>query len=319
MHGEGNPDEKAGGNLHEGRVVRLVSRGCILEGGGGEKVRCEIRGAVKGKKRTEKHPVAVGDLVQYAATSAGEGVIEAVLPRRTSLSRRTPGKRFEQVLAANADAVLAITATKTPPFRPGLVDRVLVAAEAGGLEGWVCLNKMDLMPDEPFGEVLRAYRSAGYRVFETSALTGEGVEALGEAAKGRCVVFIGHSGVGKSSLLNLLRPGLDLEVGEISRKTKRGVHTTSRYERFELGPETHVIDTPGVREFHPFGITPENLWTFFPEIRERGGACRFRDCRHAREKDCAVLQGLDAGEVDPGRHARYLKILDSLLEEKRDR
>ncbi|MHC5081256.1 MAG: GTPase RsgA, partial [Planctomycetota bacterium] len=137
-----------------GKVVLLTARGGIVEVPEGSHIRCELRGAAKKKGREKTHPVAVGDRVFLSITSPGEGVIETVEPRRTTFSRWAPGKRFEQVLAANADAVVAMSATQTPPFRPGLLDRVLVAAEQGGLEGWVCLNKVDLSPVESFEATL---------------------------------------------------------------------------------------------------------------------------------------------------------------------
>lgn len=296
----------------EGLVVRLAPRGCFVEAEGGEVLRCELRGAAKAGARALTHPVAAGDLVAFTVTSPGEGVIETVRPRRTIFSRASPGRPLEQVIAANADAVLAITSAGEPPFRPGLLDRVLVGAERGGLEGWVCLNKVDLGPSRGVGDALEGFARAGYRVFETSAATGQGVGALAEALDGRIVVLVGHSGVGKSSLLRRIRPDLELPVRPVSAKTGRGVHTTTAAELLRLSPTSRVIDTPGVREFHPFGIRALDLWRHYPEMAERGQGCRFRDCRHAKEADCVVQAAVEAGQIHRGRYERYLRFLSTL-------
>ncbi len=315
VHVEGNRRKSAKTPERlRGKAVRLASRGAVVEGPGLARVRCEIRGAAKAGARRWKHPVAVGDDVLFAMTAKDEGVIEEVLPRRTTLIRRAPQRNYEQMLAANADAVLVIASTREPPFRPGLVDRVLVAAEAGGLQGWICLNKNDLDPPQDLEPVLEAYREASFRVFRASARTGEGLATLRSALQGKETVLIGHSGVGKSSLLGRLRPDLDLPVNPVSARTGRGVHTTTASERIPIDDETHVIDTPGIREFMPAGVTPDTLWKHYPELRGPGERCRFKDCLHRVEAGCEVLRAVEEGRIDRGRHERYVAILKTLLD-----
>lgn len=296
-------------------MTELVSQGCLVEAGE-ETLRCVVRGSHKSGPRKVKHILSVGDRVRFSRLDGGEAVLEEVLPRATELRRLTSMGRLEQVLAANADQVLVIGSVREPPFRPGVVDRILVAAEAGGLDGAVCLNKTDLEARKP--PDLSHLTGAGYPVVRTSAVTGEGLDDLREVLSGRVTVLLGHSGVGKSSLLGAMAPDLRLRVGELSRKTGRGRHTTTAARLIRLFPGADVVDTPGVREFQPAGVSPAGLGRLFPDFVPFLGACRFRECLHDREPGCGVKEARERGEIHPLRYKGYRKILLSLLRGEKD-
>jgi len=297
-------------SIRQGRVVELVSRGGIVEADG-ERIRCLLRGAQKAGRRTRKNILAVGDQVRFKPLSPEEGVLVEVLPRRNSLSRMASMDRLHQVLAANADQVLVIASVKAPPFRPGMVDRILVAAEAGGLESVICLNKIDQQV-QGREKTLDHLVMAGYSVVYTSAVTGEGLDDLRGLLRDKLTVLLGHSGVGKSSLVRCLAPDLDIPIGEVSRKTGRGCHTTTSSRLFALFPGTEVIDTPGMREFRPADVDQGNLAGYFPDLARYADECRFKGCLHDHEPDCAVKEALAQGEIHPLRFRGYRKILFSL-------
>jgi ribosome biogenesis GTPase len=258
--------------------------------------------------------LAPGDNVLVEAIE-GDPWVRAVAPRTSKLSR--PGGEHarvaQQVFAANIDVLVVVAAAAKPAFRPGLVDRYLIAAEVGGVTPILCLNKLDLVDSEP--PELEAYRSLGIKVICTSCKTGEGLDELREALRGKLSVFAGHSGVGKSSLLNSLQPGLDLATREISEATQRGKHTTSTARLYELDDGLRIIDTPGIRQLGLWGVSPEEVAFYFPEIAEHAEACKFRDCTHTHEPDCAVRQAVDVGQLPRLRFESYLRIREGLEEQ----
>ncbi len=255
--------------------------------------------------------LAPGDRV-LVETLEGDPWIRAVAPRTSRLSR--PGGEHarvsEQIFAANIDVLVVVAAAAKPAFKPGLVDRYLIAAEVGGVTPILCLNKVDLVESEP--AELSAYRELGIHVIKTSCETGEGLPGLREALRGKLSVFAGHSGVGKSSLLNSLQPELDLATREVSESTQRGKHTTSASRLYELDDGLRIIDTPGIRNLGLWGVSPEEVAFYFPELAELAAACKFRDCAHTHEPDCAVRQAVEAGEVPKLRYESYLRIRVSL-------
>ncbi|MBX3177595.1 MAG: ribosome small subunit-dependent GTPase A [Candidatus Hydrogenedentes bacterium] len=259
--------------------------------------------------------LAPGDKV-YVEREAEKWMVRGVAPRRTRLSR--PGhehdKLDEQVFAANIDLLVIVTAAANPPFRPGLVDRYLIAAEVGGVDTVICVNKMDLVDEAP--PELQDYETLGFRVIRTSCETGAGLDELRGLLGGKLSVLSGHSGVGKSSLLNALDPDLAVHTQEVSDVSQRGRHTTTASRLYELDGGIRIIDTPGIRALGVWGVSPAEVGWFFPDLAALGVDCRFRDCSHTHEPDCAVTAAVEAGELTPWRYESYLRIRQSMEDEQ---
>lgn len=265
------------------------------------------------ERAIERHSAALaaGDDVRIEF-EGGEPLLKGVAPRRTKLSRLLSDGR-EQVAAANIDMLVIVTSAAKPRFKPGVVDRYLIAADRGGVEPLLVLNKVDLAEEEP--EALSAYRDLGLPVIATSCTTGQGIDELRGFLQDKTAVLAGQSGVGKSSLINALDPRLDLEVQAVSKMTEKGRHTTRRARLYELEGNIRIIDTPGVRQIGLYGVAPEDVDLYFPEIATLAEQCRFRDCSHTQEPDCAVRAALERGELSPVRYRSYLGIRDSLKDE----
>jgi ribosome biogenesis GTPase / thiamine phosphate phosphatase len=265
-------------------------------------------------------PLAVGDRVRYHETGEGAGLIVEILPRRNRLVRRTSvptvgTHAFEQVVVANVDLVIPVFAAAHPTPHWNLLDRYLAAAESSGLPAAVCITKLDLARgadgalDAQLQAIMAEYRRIGYPVQEVSALTGEGLAELRERLHGKVTVLVGKSGVGKTSLLNALQPGLGLRVAEVNRKTGKGKHTTTSLEIFGLEGGGAILDTPGMREYGLWDVTPEDLAELFPEMRPWLGQCRFGEsCRHDEEPGCAIRKAVMAGSISPHRYHNYLRL-----------
>lgn len=261
-------------------------------------------------------PIAVGDEVRLA----GSQILD-VLPRRNWFSRRSAvpmpsAHAHEQVIAANVDQVIPVLAAAQPTLSWHLLDRALVSAESAGIPALVCITKFDLLEAGPQADELPAavaeYRRIGYPVILTSVVNGAGLDELREALRDRLSVFIGKSGVGKSSLLNALEPGLGLRVNEISRASGRGRHTTTHLEMFPLESGGTIIDTPGIREFGLWDVDGDNMASFFPEMRPLLGACKFGlGCRHDEEPGCAIRKAVVAGQISPYRYQSYLRLKEA--------
>jgi len=262
-----------------------------------------------GKHAHRETSLAVGDRVSFDPVRK---IVIEVLPRRTVLARRRSfGKQREQVLAANADRLAIVTSVSSPPFRSGAVDRFLVAAHAGGLEAILVVNKLDLLaPGEPLPDEIRAYESV-IELFPVAAKTGAGIEPLRARLADSTTVLAGHSGVGKSSLINALEPELRLQTGEIS-KYDRGAHTTSASTWLRLAGGAVVIDTPGVREIGTGPVDRDLLGPVYPEIALLSADCRFRDCEHKSEPKCAVRAAVEAGTLPAARLSNYHRLLDEV-------
>lgn len=266
---------------------------------------------LRGKaKRAEERAVA-GDLVRIDPTTFDDDVlaIDAVEPRRSLIARRVPEGRGTRPVAANVDQVVVVTAAAEPAPILQLIDRLLVVAEANDVPASVVVNKCDLGPAEPLIAHLKA---AGYQVFPTAACAGVGLEALRSLLVGKVSVFTGPSGAGKSSLLNALEPGLGLRVGEVSRKVKRGTHTTVTASMIPIAVGGFVVDTPGFSEVGVWGLDPDDVTECFPELRAVAGQCRFGNCQHRTEPGCAARGLVESGAMPAERFASYLAILAEL-------
>ncbi len=259
--------------------------------------------------------LAPGDRVLVERDVDGNHVVRGVAERKTMLVRFAPRRRGveKQVIAANVDALLIVAAAAQPPFRPGLIDRFLIAAQMGGVEPVLCVNKMDLVDREP--EQLSLYRELGLTVCLTSCNIGQGINTLRDVLIAKTSVFAGHSGVGKSSILNALDTGLRVFTREISEATQRGKHATTAARLYELAGNIRVIDTPGIRTLGLWNVTPEEVALYFPDIAEHGVRCRFRNCTHVHEPGCAVLDAIESGSLAQARYASYRRIRENLESE----
>ena len=260
-------------------------------------VSCRARGIL----RKQGNSPLTGDMVEITVEK-GKGMVEKILPRKNS---------FVRPAVANVDALVVFAANVNPVTEPFLIDRVAAIAGDQEVPVYLCVNKCDL---DPAVDLVRIYENAGFPVICTSAETGEGVEALAQLIEGKLVAFTGNSGVGKSSILNKLSPELNLATGEVSEKLGRGRHTTRHVELYRLGENTYVADTPGFSSFDTDQmevILKENLQYAFPDFGKFIGKCRFDDCSHRKEPDCAVRVACENGEIEKSRYDSYLRLYEN--------
>jgi ribosome biogenesis GTPase / thiamine phosphate phosphatase len=292
-----------------GRIFPCRLRGNLKKRFTYSETASHVRRVEKVKKLAETDPIAVGDRVSITVGDSGiEGVIEQVHPRRKALVRRSGNERERQTLVANLELAVIVFSAAEP--RPDLfkLDRFLVLAEDSELEILIILNKADLAEPSELTEALVEYRAVGYEILTTSRITGEGIPELRAALKGRLSAFCGPSGVGKSSLLNAVQPGLRLKTGEISEITHAGRHTTVRAELLTLEIGGWVADTPGLRQVEFWDLLPEDVAFCFPELEPLMGHCKFPNCRHRKEPGCAVRAAVDDNRVSPRRYQSYLQM-----------
>ena len=279
----------------EGRILRSLSGFYDVQTVEGL-ITCRARGIL----RKEANSPLTGDLVEITVEK-GKGMVEKILPRKN---------HFIRPAVANVDALVVFAANVNPVTEPFLIDRVAAIAGDQNVPVYLCVNKCDL---DPAANLVRIYEHAGFPVICTSAETGEGVEALRALLEGKLTAFTGNSGVGKSSILNRLAPELKLETREVSEKLGRGRHTTRHVELYRLGENTYVADTPGFSSFDTDQmelILKENLQYAFPDFGSFIGKCRFDDCSHRKEPDCAVRAAVEAGDIEASRYESYLKLYE---------
>ncbi len=258
----------------------------------------------------QKSALAVGDRVLLDEN----GRLAAILPRRTVLSRPDPlNPHLQRLIAANIDVVANVVSMKSPPLRPRLIDRYLIAIQRGGAAPLIVANKVDLDRDLA---PLRDYEDLGVPVMACSTKTGEGLDALRSALAGKTSALVGHSGVGKSSILNALDDRLEIATGDLHRRGT-GRHTTTSSTLHDLGGGTLIIDTPGIREFGLWDLTPRTLRESFPEFEEAAELCRFNDCTHLHEPACEVKERVERGELSRARYDTYVRLAEDLECEKR--
>jgi ribosome biogenesis GTPase len=270
---------------------------------------CRLRGRLKQGRRLGDI-VAVGDRVEITPLPDGEGIIEAIQPRTCMLSRTAPTPRgtYQQIIIANPDQAVFVFSCARPEMRPGMLDRLLVVAEKQHLAVLIVANKVDLVGMVRAQQKFSHYASLGYPLVYTSAKSELGTLELRDRLRGKLSVLAGPSGVGKSSLLNAIQPGLGLAVRAISQATDKGRHTTVVRQLFPLVGGGYVADTPGLKAMALWDIHPEELDGYFPELRQLVHSCQFNNCTHTHEPGCAVLAAVERGEVHPERYASYVRM-----------
>jgi ribosome biogenesis GTPase len=295
-------------------VIFEVSSGMCRVELGQDSLLCNVRGSLSAQETGYTNVVAVGDEVLISENGSGTGVLEAVLPRRSILTRPDVFHRhLSQIIVANADQLLIVASWRDPHIWLELIDRYLIAAARSNLQPVICVNKVDLAENgEAYQSTLKPYREVGYRVIFTSAVTGKGVGKLRQALAQHTTALAGLSGVGKSSLLATLQPGLQLRTGEVNEQSGQGRHTTTQVVMHRLGSGGFVVDTPGIREFGLSDLRRRELARFYPEIAAVVTDCRFDDCSHVHEPGCAVRAAVQEGSISGTRYDNYIKIHASL-------
>ncbi len=295
-----------------GRVLSVHGLLSMVEDPQGQTHQCATRRLLKTLSTDQRHVVAAGDRVLFRPvenTDPREGIIERVEPRHGSICRTSRGR--QHVLVTNVDQLMIITSAAEPRLKPNLIDRLLVTAEKGGVRPVICINKIDLIEPAGLQPLIGTYAQMGYDVLSLSATTGFGVERFRRMLTGKESVVVGQSGVGKSSLLNAIDPGLDLRVRTVSSDTQKGRHTTTTARLLPLQFGGYVVDTPGIRQFQLWDVIREEVGGFFRDVRPYVSLCRFPDCTHTHEEDCAVKNAVADGRLDERRYDSYCHLISA--------
>lgn len=297
-----------------GRVLSIHGLTSQVQTDDGQLYKCAVRRLLKTITTDKRNVLAVGDKVRFRPVPGfNEGIIERVEPRHGSISRTSRSR--QHVLVTNIDRLLIVTSAAEPRLKPNLIDRLLVAAEKGRVEPVIVINKIDLVEPASLQPLVGVYSQMGYQVLQTSAATGFGVPRVRRVLAGRESVVVGQSGVGKSSLLNAVEPGLALRVRPVSEETEKGCHTTTNARLLPLSFGGYVVDTPGVRQFELWDVVPAEVAGFYRDLRPYVSLCRFPDCTHTHEADCAVKGAVADGRVDVRRYESYCQVLEGEMED----
>ena len=291
-----------------GRVLEIHGLASTVAADDGALYRCATRRLLKTLQTDQRHVVAVGDRVQFRPQPPDEGIIERVEPRHGVLCRTSRGR--QHVIVANVDQLLIITSAAEPALKPNLIDRFLITAEKGGIRPIICINKIDLVDPADLQPLVGVYGQMGYRVQLLSATRGIGIERFSRTIAEKRSVVAGQSGVGKSSLLNAVDPNLQLAVNDVSHDTQKGRHTTSAARLIPLSIGGHIVDTPGIRQFELWDVIPEEVAGFFRDIRPLITRCKYPNCTHTHEDDCAVKYAVADGKLDTRRYESYCHLVE---------
>jgi ribosome biogenesis GTPase len=299
-------------SLVRGRVLAVHGLISTVQADDGSLHPCATRRLLKTLSTDQRHVVAAGDWVLFRASKNNEGSIERVEPRNTVLSRAVRGR--QQIIVTNVDQLLIVTSAAEPYLKPNLIDRFLISAHKTGLRPLICVNKIDLVDPASLAPLVGVYSQMGYRVLLLSAQTGLGIDRLRRAMAGRSSVVAGQSGVGKSSLVNAIDPSLHLRVSAVSADTQKGRHTTTTARLVPLSIGGYVVDTPGIRQFQLWDVIPAEVAGYFRDIRPYVNHCKFPDCTHTHEADCAVKNAVADGRLDLRRYESYCQLFAGEME-----
>ena len=306
----------------KGNVIRIDGKTCIIHYNDCF-YQAYIKRNIKGADPSQYKAITAGDYVLFELRDDDQAVIHELCPRTSWLSRRSVRKNnTQQVVVANIDQLIIVTSIIEPAFHVGIIDRFLIAAQKGNMSATIVVNKVDLKNQEnewpQIQTMMNYYQSIGYDVIYTSIMNQDSLEKLKLKLSGKSTVFAGHSGVGKSSLLKTIEPGLDLATQRLNNKTKRGKHTTTAVTIYPLSFGGFLVDTPGIRELSLWQLEPEIVSHFFKEMQEIAHLCKYNGCSHTHEPLCAVKDAVEKGDIAKFRYESYVRILESLAEEEKN-
>ena len=298
----------------EGLVIKSTGSWYEVKTSQGKVIRCRVRGKLKIKGLKVTNPVSVGDHVQYDLEDNGQGIIHSISPRTNYLIRRSTRKTaFGHILASNIDLAVVIATISFPRTSLGFIDRFLVAAESFRIPSLLVFNKTDMWGNEEreyANELQILYKKVNVDFLIMSATSRYNLDLFREKLLGKISLIAGHSGVGKSTILNLFSPKINQKTAEVSTFANKGIHTTTFAEMFEIDNDTYVIDTPGIKELGLMDIYNEEISHFFPEMRDLFGKCKFHNCTHTHEPNCAVMDAVENGEIAMSRFESYLSMME---------
>ncbi|WP_420148911.1 ribosome small subunit-dependent GTPase A [Spirosoma sp.] len=302
--------------MNQGLVIRSTGSWYDVRNADGHIFQGRLKGKFKIKGLKVTNPIAVGDRVTFEVEDEAENtaIITDIAPRENYIIRQSVHKTAHgHILAANLDQAVLLATLTLPRTSLGFIDRFLVSAESFRIPTTIVFNKTDILNDEGLSyqqEIMDMYEQIGYQCLSTSATEGEGVDAFRQLLDHKVTLLSGHSGVGKSSLVNAVAPELNLRTNEVSTFANKGVHTTTFAEMFEIAPETFIIDTPGIKELGLIDTSKEEISHYFPEMRERLNQCRFHNCLHINEPGCAIKDAVAEGEIAESRYMSYLSMME---------